>query len=704
MSKAEAAELVGITKREVGRRITTGELASIPAPSGTRNGKRGPAGRLVRLGSMPPQAKEAWLRKQMNAPQKAAQQSSAPLPPDTLPKEPRTAGETSPGLLVPPMPPQCVAASSPAIELRRPLPIVQPDLFWSDEVAALAIPAEKRDLVSRRLEIVRQCLNGDYRARGLTKDAWVRTLASEHNLSARTLYRLVQRYETGGKEPLALLDKLPGPEPSDPAILQDWQKAEIQYCWISLKLNIAQTYDRVMRFTREKANSAGWRNEDHYEFPSIHAVRRYIRERLTAVDHALRGGAEAIKAAAGYIDRTYRNLASLSRVETDEWKCDFLAYHEKHTKIVRRWWLLTFYDERSLYPLEWELVAGSEYELRHGIGEADEINLLVRLVEDYGAPDYIVSDHGRFRGKTFVGGKPGPPLDESFKKLHGIFDELSITKSEPREKNPRGNRLERFHRFLADSSRSVPGWIGSNTKQRKIAPGDGQLDEHHLWLTGERAGTPLLSRTEAIEQINTWMETWRAHESRGTDMDGLSPRAVFVHNTPATGFRRISDAQLAWATAEHFPERTIQEGGIIELPGGGRYSHPHMILIQGEKREVARLRHDHSQISVLPAAKGEEIIFAPRRVRVGTDDPDELAKQTEMQRKIRNLCEQIGKQGAEAAPEGGRQEDAGCAPVAASDARVIGSPEFFAEREKHPRRDVPALHELEEFTPEMEVM
>ena len=42
--------------------------------------------------------------------------------------------------------------------------------------------------------------------------------------------------------------------------------------------------------------------------------------------------------------------------------------------------------------------------------------------------------------------------------------------------------------------------------------------------------------------------------------------------------------------------------------------------------------------------------------------------------------------------------------MAASDARVIGSPEFFAERVKHPRHDIPALHELEEFTPEMEEM
>ena len=133
------------------------------------------------------------------------------------------------------------------------------------------------------------------------------------------------------------------------------------------------------------------------------------------------------------------------------------------------------------------------------------------------------------------------------------------------------------------------------------------------------------------------MEAWRRHESEGTDMRGLSPQAVFVHNAPAGGFKRVSEEHLAIATAEHYHDEAIAMGGIIELPDGTRYSHPLLTEYIGECREVIRLRYDHSQISVLPDQKGEELIVAPRRVKVGCKDEDELAKQAELQAKLKKL-------------------------------------------------------------------
>ncbi|HLI33415.1 MAG TPA: hypothetical protein VKW70_00100, partial [Terriglobia bacterium] len=150
-------------------------------------------------------------------------------------------------------------------------------------------------------------------------------------------------------------------------------------------------------------------------------------------------------------------------------------------------WLLTFYDERSMYPLCWKLVSGNEYELRRGISENDEIELLVALLRDYGVPGAIHSDHGRFRGGTFGGrANPSQIANLKFQNWYGILDRLGIRKSEPREKNPKGNRLERFHRYLADCSRTLPGWIGANTDERKIAPGDAQLAEHQAWTKGNQ--------------------------------------------------------------------------------------------------------------------------------------------------------------------------------------------------------------------------
>jgi hypothetical protein len=141
-----------------------------------------------------------------------------------------------------------------------------------------------------------------------------------------------------------------------------------------------------------------------------------------------------------------------------------------------------------------------------------------------------------------------------------------------------------------------------------------------------------------LGEVNKMMDAWREHNSQGTDMCGLSPRAVFVQCSPASGFPRISEEQLALATAQHFENERIEKGGIIELRDGSRYSHPLLMGMAGRKREVVRLRHDYSFITVLPAQKGEETITAPRRVRVGMNDPDELARQMELQNRVNKLA------------------------------------------------------------------
>jgi hypothetical protein len=210
----------------------------------------------------------------------------------------------------------------------------------------------------------------------------------------------------------------------------------------------------------------------------------------------------------------------------------------------------------------------------------------------------------------------------------------------PRTHNPRGTRLERFHRWVADWFRAMPGWIGANTRERKMTHGDADVEKHKLWCVGKLAlgeGSPLLNKDQLLVETDKMMEAWRDHNSQGTDMCGLTPRAVFVQCSPPSGFRRISEDDLAFATAQHFENQAIKLGGIIELRDGSRYSHPLLNDLAGETREVVRLRHDHLFVTVLPAKQGEEAIIAPRRVRVGTKDPDELSRQSELQARLRKL-------------------------------------------------------------------
>jgi hypothetical protein len=227
--------------------------------------------------------------------------------------------------------------------------------------------------------------------------------------------------------------------------------------------------------------------------------------------------------------------------------------------------------------------------------------------------------------------------------------------------------------------------------------GDEDAELHKQWCVGKLppgAPSPLLTKDDISAEVNKMMEAWREHNSEGTDMNGLTPQAVFVQCSPASGFPRISEEQLAVATAQHFENERIEAGGIIELRDGSRYSHPLLIALAQQRREVVRLRHDHSFVIVLPDQKGEESIKAPRRTRVGAADPDELEHQMELQNRIRKIA------GATVKPleydPGAQFEDAGAMPDQPQ-TQVILPAEYIAKNQ-----EVPSLHELEPFSPVME--
>jgi hypothetical protein len=586
------------------------------------------------------------------------------------------------------------------------------------QIAALDLPEPQRTVVIKRFRIINPFLNHGWKVAGWPSiGACLKELAKQNEISQRSIQRLVKTYKQ--RENLEDLAKdRPGPPATGPGskAFAEWDalgldislRAFVKGLWDGTldgrKLRKRQIHSQVCGYLTEKQRGCGV----SYVYPappSRATVSRFI-DSLDALTHARRAGPDAIKAACGYIDRTYTDLASLERVETDEWKADVLTYHDAYPKIVRRFWLLTFYDCRGIYPLVWELVAGSEHELRHGIAEDDEINLLNRLIREYGVPGAIHSDRGRFRGKTF-GGKPlGEIIDEKFARANGILDQLGIRHNMPRVHNPRGTRLERFHRYLADSCRDVPGWIGASTKERKMAPGDAQQAEHEEWVRGQRNTTPLLSRNQLLERINAWMEKWRDHESNGTDMRGLSPRAVFVHNTPPEGFRRISEETLAVVTAEHFENEAIETGGIIELRDGKRYSDPELLLIQGEHREVARLRHDDSFVLVLPARKGEQTVLAERRVPVGANDPANLAAQSEYLARVRKLVRNwapkwASEENPQPDPTDPAHQTSSVEWMMNRGKQIIDAERFFAPGpEAQPEKSVPSLYDLKECTAE----
>ncbi len=594
-------------------------------------------------------------------------------------------------------------------------------ILETDREAVARIPSDAaRQQALRRRCIIQPNLNHDSAVSDFkTRQAQREMIRKVTGVPPDTQEKWERRYKRGGLP--GLVDKIPGPMKGTGEKLDASMKG-----FIDLHFYKGETDAQIIRGFRAyhqfKQDSPGCRLTYLYPQVSDSTIKRYIRRlREDALAKAVREGPDALHAACGHMDRTYLDLASLQRVESDECKLNLFSFdprrpvNRRGESWIRRWWLLTFYDARSMYPLVWTLCEGSEYELRRGIALEDELNLFVRLVREFGVPDAIHSDRGRFRGRVWGGEPYQQRLDKEFAPADGIFQRVGqlaglpegIRHNMPRVHNPRGTRLERFHRWVADWFRAKPGWVGANTRERKMTRGDADAERFRLWSAGQLAPaerSPLLARDEVLAEIDKMMEAWRDHNSEGTNMNGLTPRAVFVQSSPPAGFRKISDDDLTFATAQHFQNEYIAVGGIIELRDGRRYSHPLLAPLAGQKREVVRLRHDHSFITVLPAQKGEAAIRADSRTRVGCNDPDELARQSELQARLRKLAGEFAKpleyEPGAAMPEqvsGARCQvtEKEVEPAGPNGANEISGPEFLAEREEKKRRKILDFPDLE---------
>ena len=549
-----------------------------------------------------------------------------------------------------------------------PASAAQSHLFLPDAVAALKIPAQQKEIVSLRLSLCQQCLNGNWRAQGYArKRDFVYDLAAQHSLSGRSIERWMQKYRatvTRWKplgDPSVLLDERPGPPPGGHTndgrqitVIDDWAALDLAHAFVDLKLTMRQAYERLLSIIAERQQA--WGPRKIYRVPSYGAVCRLLR-RLDPLSQARRNGPAALKAAAGHIQRRYDDLRSLDCIEVDEWITDFMAYDPEHRTRVGRYYLLTLLDTRSTYPLVWTLVEKS----KHPGADKErllnaEINLIVALIREYGVPGMLYSDRGRFRHHVF-GGQGSPERarranpfiagERDASQANGIFDQLGIRRNLPRQHNPRGSRLERMHGNYALWSRTLSehGWVGANTAQREITSGDAHIAEHMAWNCGQRDATPLLSAAQVAERVAEMMRMLRERPSEANGLNGASPARVFKDCTPLGGFRRVSDIEIDLATAERHDE-LIERGGVIATPDKRRYHHPSLELVQGERREVLRSRRDRSFVAVLPARKGEEVIIAPACVRVGCNDPAALAAACEYQARIRKLLAQEGSRGA----------------------------------------------------------
>jgi len=409
------------------------------------------------------------------------------------------------------------AAKPPEPDKSGQFPLL-PQTEIDSKIAGLSVSASGRAIILRRFRVVDLCLNHNWKAQGYpSKGEFMAALAKRNETSVRSIERWIVAWKQG-ENLLDLAPELRGPAPGVGAILDADMRAHLVRCWRIEKLTLRQCYASLPAYLGGKQDSPGCKVSHLYGIPSRTTVERFIRS-LSEIDDVARQGPDALKAAVGHIDRTYRDIHSLDRVDVDEWIVDALAYDSRHVSRVGRYYVLTFLDERSRYPLVWSVVEQPN--------EQDEIDLLCRLIREFGIPGLINSDRGRFRGRTFGGRFLNRDRAEMYQERDGILDRLEIARNEPREHNPRGNRLERFHLELANWARTLPAWCGSDTKERRMTDADARTALHKQWVRTGQGEAPLLSRDQLLERFNQFMGEFRQRPSDGNDMDGFAPKLSF---------------------------------------------------------------------------------------------------------------------------------------------------------------------------------
>ena len=102
-------------------------------------------------------------------------------------------------------------------------------------------------------------------------------------------------------------------------ILDADMRAHLIECYRIKKLTLRQCYRSLVNYLETKQNSPGCRVDYLILIPSRSTAERFLRS-LSPIDrNAARQGADAMKSACGYTDRTYRDVPSLARVDVDEW-------------------------------------------------------------------------------------------------------------------------------------------------------------------------------------------------------------------------------------------------------------------------------------------------------------------------------------------------------------------------------------------------
>lgn len=717
----DVMEMEQLSRAEVYQRIKDYRLLSINRRE-IDPGKPGQVGRrgtLVPAKALSDEGKERWQKRLL-------QQLVMPTVPTS--SSPALASQTQAAESLTASPPAAASATPDTIGANAPvagpqqLPLTPPTK--TDLLIAAIPPGPQKKVAVTRYRAIRPLFNEDWRIlKYASKSAYVRGIAAELKVTQKTIWQwraelaktMTPEYPEG--DPSALAPQRPGPETLGPGscALDVSTRLFIRQCWEMDKLTRAQTVAAVKGYLTEKQRGCGaahYYDELSSAFPLETTIRRFINERLHGDDDPWRAGGDAVKEWCGSIARTYDDEFAGTAWCVDEWELDGVFYDaRKHRQLINYGarnpiaHLVSIIDERTTYILAWILTL-------HLDGEA-VLDLFERGTREHGVPKFLVRDKGgvyraRLGGRVVM--RRGGELIE---QVSGVLGALGVTVRTPRkEKNPRGNRIERMHLIYAAQARRDFGlsWRGANVGQREMTDIDARVKQHlveHCRLG--TCGPQLLSIQEVQSLIEKWIDEINLAPTEAKGCAGMARLAAFRQFQPPEeerARRRVSDRVLTVVFAEHFPDRTIHQG-VVELPDGKRYYSPELLPFHGEVREAVRPRHDHSYIWLWADQKGPEPIMAQRQVPVGTADPQRLARACEHLAAVRKIAAEMGSKKQESEVRSQKSEETpspesrGPSPEAEiSSVEWQMRKDFIASDRPASDEPVPSLYDLSDCTVE----
>src|SRR5208282_3086879 len=266
------------------------------------------------------------------------------------------------------------------------------------KVDALKCDPAKRAFILRRLRMAEQAANCNYRALGFDKKTdYLDVIAAQNHISRRTVQRCAEVLRRGDDLEELACDRS-GPKRGEFKSLDADVRAHLLDCFLFKHLNCRQSHQSVKMYLQTKQNSPGCQVSHFYDIPSYSMVKRYWREVLIPMYGPQRDGKEAVKTAAGYIDRLYDDEFAGDTWCLDEWEIDGAFYDEQDHRRIFNYGagapivhILTILDERTTFIID-HLVTWQ-------ISLEDAVFALAeRTIRQHFLPKRIVSDRaGRFR-------------------------------------------------------------------------------------------------------------------------------------------------------------------------------------------------------------------------------------------------------------------------------------------------------------------